>query len=366
MTQWPFRLSLLAVALLCVSVALPAQSVHAVGYVECTDIEQTNFEPDHDCAAVMTAHPAPTVIEVRQDTYTLSTYSYWKVITDGPADVFDGPGGGVVRQIEPGFNFVIVTEDGSVPDWVQIQGGGWMHKSDLRYVPPSYFRGVTITDGLRQPFGWVMFPLFPATHVGGQQDVNTGRFMNKYDRFNVFASVNDENDITWYLIGPDQWVEQRWVAIAKPVERPEGASGRWIAVDLYEQTLVAYEDDVPVFATLIASGLPGTDTEEGLFTVWARAIRDPMSGASGSPRAYALQDVPWVMYFDGDIALHGTYWHDGFGYRRSRGCVNVSISDARWLFEWTAENPIGDDGEPLSYVYVYSSGVYGQFGIAQG
>ena len=212
-----------------------------------------------------------------------------------------------------------------------------------------------------------MFPLYPASQVGGQQDVNNGRFMDKYDRFNVFASVEDDEGIVWYMIGPDQWVEQRWVAVAKPTERPEGVTGRWIAVDLYEQTLVAYENDVPVFATLIASGLPNSDTREGLFTIWARAIRDPMSGAAGSPRAYALQDVPWVMYFDGDIALHGTYWHDGFGYRRSRGCVNLSISDARWVYEWTNGNPVDEEsGEPLTYVYVYSSGEYGQFGIAQG
>ena len=367
MTHRIFAALLPTAALAFVVLLSPVQPAHAVGYVECVDIEQTNFEPDQACANVMVSHAEPTVIEVSQDTFTLSAYSYWKVITEGPANVFDSPGGGVVRQIEPGFNFVIVTDASSVPDWVQIQGGGWMHTTDVRYVPPSYFRGVNITDGLRQPFGWVMFPLYPASQVGGQQDVNNGRFMDKYDRFNVFASVEDDEGIVWYMIGPDQWVEQRWVAVAKPTERPEGVTGRWIAVDLYEQTLVAYENDVPVFATLIASGLPNSDTREGLFTIWARAIRDPMSGAAGSPRAYALQDVPWVMYFDGDIALHGTYWHDGFGYRRSRGCVNLSISDARWVYEWTNGNPVDEEsGEPLTYVYVYSSGEYGQFGITQG
>jgi hypothetical protein len=366
MSHWPLRLPLLAIALLLVSAALPAQSAHAVGYVECTDIELTNFDPDPACAAVMESHPVPTVLEVPQDTFTLSNYSYWKVITEGAANVYDAPNGGVVRQIEPGFNFIIAVDTNSAPGWIEIQGGGWMRETDLRYTPPSYHRGVTITDGLRQPFGWVMFPLFPASEVGGQQDVDTGRFMDKYERFNVFASVVDDEGIIWYLIGDDEWVEQRWVAIAKPAERPEGVSGRWLAIDLYEQTLIGYENDVPVFATLIASGLPNSDTRQGLFTVWARAIRDPMSGASGSPRSYALQDVPWVMYFDGDIALHGTYWHDGFGYRRSRGCVNLSISDARWIFEWTGENPPDENGEPLTYVYVYSSGVYGQFGIAQG
>jgi len=25
---------------------------------------------------------------------------------------------------------------------------------------------------------------------------------------------------------------------------------------------------------------------------------------------------------------------DGFGYKRSHGCVNMSIGDARWIYEW--------------------------------
>jgi lipoprotein-anchoring transpeptidase ErfK/SrfK len=122
--------------------------------------------------------------------------------------------------------------------------------------------------------------------------------------------------------------------------------------------LIAYEDDTPVFATLIASGLPGTDTHEGLFTIWARVANDTMSGFAGAPNSYALQSVPWVMYFDGSISLHGTYWHDLFGFRRSRGCVNLTISDAHWLFEWSGAGEPNEDGDIITYVYVFASGDY--------
>jgi lipoprotein-anchoring transpeptidase ErfK/SrfK len=149
------------------------------------------------------------------------------------------------------------------------------------------------------------------------------------------------------------------MTVIKPVQRPEGVDGRWVAVDLFEQSLVAYEDDQPVFATLISTGLPGTETNEGLFEVWARLDRDAMSGATGAPNAYDLQSVPWVMYFDGGISLHGTYWHDLFGYRRSRGCVNLSISDARWVYYWSAQTEATtEEGVPLTHVYVYSTGEY--------
>ncbi|HEX2906490.1 MAG TPA: L,D-transpeptidase [Phototrophicaceae bacterium] len=88
---------------------------------------------------------------------------------------------------------------------------------------------------------------------------------------------------------------------------------------------------------------------------------DPMSGATGAPDAYALQSVPWVMYFNDSISLHGTYWHDLFGYRRSHGCVNLSISDAKHLFAWTDKSEQRDDANnPVNPVYVYSSGIYGE------
>jgi len=130
-------------------------------------------------------------------------------------------------------------------------------------------------------------------------------------------------------------------------------------VDLYEQVLIAYEDDTPVFATLISSGLPQWSTNTGLFNIYVRYERTIMSGAEGQPDFYYLEEVPWTMYFDQDIGLHGAYWHDGFGYRRSHGCVNMSITDAAWIYRWSAsefdftvENDLG------AAVYVYYSDSY--------
>jgi hypothetical protein len=60
-----------------------------------------------------------------------------------------------------------------------------------------------------------------------------------------------------------------------------------------------------------------------------------MDGATATDGNYAIQDVPWVMYFEGSYALHGAFWHRSFGRVRSHGCVNLGPSDARWLFHWT-------------------------------
>jgi lipoprotein-anchoring transpeptidase ErfK/SrfK len=47
-----------------------------------------------------------------------------------------------------------------------------------------------------------------------------------------------------------------------------------------------------------------------------------------------------VMYINGGVALHGTYWHNlfGSGARPSHGCVNLPLRAAKWLYGWA---PVG-------------------------
>ncbi|MDZ4765138.1 MAG: L,D-transpeptidase [Chloroflexota bacterium] len=311
------------------------------------------------CQQMIEAFPRPTVIPVRQDGYTLDTYSFWRVGPD-VTPTFDAPGGGVTDEIPAGFNFIRAV-DLNVPDWLQIEGGAWVQRGSARYAQPSFFTGVQITNGLEYPFAWVLDLSRIAVSVepGGEWEAETGRFLERYERVNIFSVAYDDEGWRWYMIGPNHWVEQRFVAKVQRTERPEGVSGRWVAVDLYEQTLVAYEDDTPVYATLVSTGLDGFETNEGLFNVWAAMPADGMAGATGAPAAYALQSVPWVMYFDDSISLHGTYWHDLFGYRQSHGCVNLTVSDAKWLFDWFSADPTNTDGDITNPVYVWSSGEYG-------
>jgi hypothetical protein len=313
-----------------------------------------------ECLAMIEAFPRPPHTEpIPQDGYTLGAYSFWRIGPDA-TPTYDAPGGNVTSEIPSGFNFVRAI-DWSVDGWLQIEGGQWLPRDLARYTEASYFTGVKLTNGLDYPMAWVLdlSHIFVSAYPGGPRSQETGRFLNRYEMVNIFAVAYDAEGWRWYMIGPNQWVEQRFVAKIQKVERPEGVSGRWVAVDLYEQTLVAYEDDTPVFATLISSGLEGHETNEGLFNVWASLPADRMAGATGAPSAYALQSVPWVMYFDDSISLHGTYWHDLFGYRQSHGCVNLTISDAKYIFEWFHAGEPDADGEITPYVYVYSSGEYG-------
>ncbi|MBZ0295870.1 MAG: L,D-transpeptidase [Anaerolineae bacterium] len=341
-------------------VILPVQASEPAEYDPSVCADFTDGSPlSEECEAMIAAFPRPQVEEIPQDLFTLSNYSFWRVGPD-PVTTFDAPSGNPIGEIPQGFNFVNAI-DLSVDGWLQIEGGNWLQRDVARYTEPSYFTGVTLSDGLENPFAWVLdlSRIAVSEYPGGPWEPDTGRFLERYEQVNIFATAYDDEGWRWYMIGPNQWVEQRFVSKVLPVERPEGVSGRWVAIDLYEQTLVAYEDDTPVYATLISSGLPNHETNEGLFTVWARLERDGMSGATGAPSAYALQSVPWVMYFDDSISLHGTYWHDLFGYRQSHGCVNLTISDAKYLYQWFQGADPNEDGDIVNYVYVYSSGEYG-------
>lgn len=313
------------------------------------------------CAEMIAAFPRPPLLEdVPVDRVTLNQYSFWK-IGPGATPTFDAPNGNLTGEIPAGYNFVTAL-DLSVEGWMKIQGGQWIQTDTAVYTPSPEFTGVLLGENqLEHPFAWVLDQsrIFVSEYPGGPWEPDTGRWLDRYELVNIFSTATDEEGWHWYMIGPNHWVEQRFVSKVQRIERPEGVSGRWAAIDLYEQNIVAYEDDTPVFATLVSSGAKNWDTNEGLFTVWSRLPADSMSGSTGAPDAYALQTVPWVMYFDNDISLHGTYWHDLFGYRHSHGCVNLSISDARWLYDFFAGAEPNEDGEIVNYVYVWSSGEYG-------
>ena len=42
-----------------------------------------------------------------------------------------------------------------------------------------------------------------------------------------------------------------------------------------------------------------------------------MDGDVATDGPYSIEDVPWVMYFQGSYALHGAFWHDTFGKMRA-------------------------------------------------
>lgn len=120
------------------------------------------------------------------------------------------------------------------------------------------------------------------------------------------------------------------------IQYPAAGNGeRWIDVNLSEQRVYAYEGDVVVNSFIVSTGVAQTPTVTGNYRIWAKVRVQDMSGPG-----YYLRDVPYVMFFYEDYALHGTYWHNNFGTPMSRGCVNLKVDDAAWLFSWATVSTV--------------------------
>lgn len=115
---------------------------------------------------------------------------------------------------------------------------------------------------------------------------------------------------------------------------------KWIDVSIVNQTLVLWEGETPIYATLVSTGRDGLgepgktlSTPRGTFRIYQKHVTTTMD-SDVADHEFELRDVPWVMYFKGGYALHGAYWHDDFGRTRSHGCINIAPIDARYVFQW--------------------------------
>jgi lipoprotein-anchoring transpeptidase ErfK/SrfK len=118
-----------------------------------------------------------------------------------------------------------------------------------------------------------------------------------------------------------------------PIDLPAGIglNDRWIDVDLTSQQTVAYQGAQPVRAFRVSTGTWQHPTVTGEYRIYVKYRFADMSGPG-----YYLPDVPYVMYFFRGYGIHGTYWHNNFGTPMSHGCVNLTIDDAGWMFDFAS------------------------------
>lgn len=131
----------------------------------------------------------------------------------------------------------------------------------------------------------------------------------------------------------------------------KGLGEKHIYVDLASQTLRAYEGENLFMEAKISSGKWGK-TPTGEFKIWEKLRSTKMSGGQGADYYY-LPNVPFVMFFSNNevaagrgFSLHGTYWHNNFGYPMSHGCVNMRTIDAEKLYHWVG--PVAEGNVTLA------------------
>jgi hypothetical protein len=262
-------------------------------------------------------------------------------------DVANGRDSGIINYLETNFTFITYLD---IVDsrYVLTSAGTWVDRGDVSPVGiPMTFRGITLPYTPPTDFGWIFLETYPREQPG----FNHPEFVNELYFPNQVVQVYEAVEVNgweWFRIGEKRWVEGRMVnRVMVNTTPPQGVeNGRWIEVNLGEQTLSVYDNRRLVFATVIATGYEPMYTRPGLFPIYKKLDYGPMSGSFTVDRSdyYYLDHVPWTLYYDKARALHGAYWRTKLGHPQSHGCVNLSIGDARWVYDWA------DEGD---WVYVW-------------
>ena len=245
----------------------------------------------------------------------------------------------VVSSIMEGDYFLALAEketrksDGAV--FYRTIRGRFVRETDVELRNPEVVRGEELgRDGWRLPLAFVYGEERDLLSLRGTTPRVTGK-AQKHGRFVVEEELAKGD--TTYVSGSPGAVRRDEVRVARFNKRPSEvpAKAKWIHVDLSEQTLVAYEGDTAVYATVISSGKEGYEPPTGLFEVQQKYISTTMNATDPIDGFYEVEEVPWTLYYHGGYALHGAYWHTDFGKVRSHGCTNVAPVDARWLYYWS-------------------------------
>ena len=252
-------------------------------------------------------------------------------------------GGLVRRRLNRGFHMSLDREfEGERRKYWRSMSNGYIPHGRLVPLEGSSFHGVA------EP----QLPLAFAARKEApkQREAAPGRLVAAGAlAYHESFAIGEEREVRKrsYLVTPGgELVRPEDITRIEKATRPAGIgpSDAWIDVDLSTQSLVAYEGDTPVYATLVSTGrvrnennpLLNHSTPAGKYRILSKHVSATMDGDHAVFGAYSLEDVPYVQFFQGAYALHGAFWHDRFGKPASHGCINLAPEDARWLFDWTS------------------------------
>lgn len=244
--------------------------------------------------------------------------------------------------------------------WYRVWGG-YIHSSYLQPVEINFNQPLTEISEDGQ-LGEVTVP-YSQSYTYHQNNGWQVEYRLYYETTHWITGVDQGPDGSpWYQITDELQPWSYWVPAnhLRPVNdsellpiSPEVPDfEKHIEIDLAKQSIAAYESDRIVFETRISSGIPSsrptsnnipTETPKGRFNIYSKMPSKHMGDGTlmkGDLNldAYELVGVPWTMFFhrlETGYALHGTYWHNNFGWQMSHGCVNMRNEDAKWLFRWT-------------------------------
>jgi len=176
----------------------------------------------------------------------------------------------------------------------------------------------------------------PTVHVVRRGEI-LARIAQRYGTtVSVIAAANNLANASFIYVGQRLTIPAG--GASPPTTTVSASPGeRWIDVNLSTQRLQAYGGNVVAYNAVVSTGIARYPTPTGTYRIQRKYRYSDMSGGSRARGDYYyLPNVPHAQYFYAGYSLHGTYWHNNFGTRMSHGCINLSQTDAAWLFNWTS------------------------------
>ncbi len=248
------------------------------------------------------------------------------------------------------------------PKWYQTDKG-WVNAAYV--LPASDEKNVAI---MQIPAGGFLGEIsVPYTWVWSES--RNGQLKRKYAYYYAmtvwvdYVSTDKNTGIIWYRIFDDLEEKYYWIPAeqVRPIPPEEvapispDAPAKRIEVLLSQQTLLAYEGGQVVFSTPVSTGAQEGDTKPGEYVIERKRPVRHMAPMEGN--GYDLPGVPWVCFISWTgVSIHGTYWHNNFGFPMSHGCINLPTPAAKWIYLWTMPVVPADvqhvkaDGTPVTVI----------------
>lgn len=179
------------------------------------------------------------------------------------------------------------------------------------------------------------------------EEFSVGRMVYQFFEFGAL-SWSPETDVQLVPIGTlDAGLQGR---LGTPQDRPDGSivldsasandmidllvGQRWIDIDLNSKLLTAYVGNYPVMTSYVDIGHPNSPTVRGTFSIWLMNRVQTLRGTAWDGTPYTMPDVPYVMYFFQDYAIHPSATRTSFGAATSPGCVIPPLEVAAFLWDF--------------------------------
>lgn len=137
--------------------------------------------------------------------------------------------------------------------------------------------------------------------------------------------------------------------------------GKLIVVSVSQQKLTAYDQEQPVFTTLVTTGMPALYTPWGTYHIFQRITNSYFTSPwpKSSPYYYAPIYVHYGLKItNSGIYLHDATWRSEFGpgtdtphvdpvygeETGSHGCVELPLTSMQWIYGWATLGTVVEVG----------------------